>query len=530
MSIKSFFRGLTQPRGGRVNRSRGTGNGLLSRGLGKVKRSSGGISGNFRSAVINDAARRHRAGSASNSYTFKTNAGRRRVFSLHESNATKVISIVAFTAVCAIGLALIFISAGSGGRELEAAQTGTEQSEPTIDSSQAITVEDTGASVTVTIAGGIKLQDEVLTAAQTAAGHDFNNYLSELKSVLTADISIAGVVGTMDDSKPVAGYPKPNYPSQLAATLEHIGVNTAAVSTPGILTGGFDSLGATLTSLSGNGVVPIGAYTDAAASESVWVRQINGVSVGVGSYTCVTSAELSAIRQSAAALGVTDEQLGYCANMLDIKTAASAILADVSAMRAAGAHFVVVYLYWGSTTATSPSTDMRELAQDMIDAGVDVTVGIGPDFTQRVTKKKSSATGKNCYVLYSLGNLLSDVNSGANALTQQSIALTFTLERAAGSTDVSLAKAEFHPIFCHRDRNYSTENTYLKYRVLPAAGYVGNDVRPEIFTSDDQWNLCKTAFGNLRTLLSEHFVLGTPATAASPASAEQAVTGENTSL
>lgn len=480
-------------------------------GLGKVQRSSSSVSSQFKSAIITDAKRRHKAGAASQSVTVGGGAGRRRIFSgINEATLSKAMTIIAFAAVAIIGLVIILISVSSGGQQVHVQQpsTGEQLGEPVADDSGAIVVEDTGATVTVTIGGAVRLQDEVLQAAKTASGYDFNNYLSELSSIMNSDISMVGIVGTVDPGTPVSGYPLANYPSQLVTALQNIGVNTAATANGNASVFGYGGLTSTISSLADNGITPIGTYASPEAFGSAYVKRINSVCVGIGSYNCPTAGDLAALTTAQGAAGFTPEQQGYAVKQFDIAAASAAIIADVNAMRAAGAQFIVIYLNWGYSGQTAPSAEMRSLAQDLIDNGVDVTVGVGPDFVQKVTKKTSAATGKDCYVFYSLGNLFSDVDSGASQSTSQSLVVSFTLERAAGSDVVTLKSANYHPVYCNRDSTYTYENTYLKYRVVPAARYVDADSLPEVFSTNDQWARCKTTFTNLRNLVGDKMVLG----------------------
>ena len=327
-----------------------------------------------------------------------------------------------------------------------------------------------------------------------------------MKLIMDSDINIVSLQGTVDgygSNASLSGYPAANYPNQLISALSEMGVNTVATANTASLSGGYDPLVKTISNLEASGITAVGTYSSQSAHDTVYVKKIDGICVGIGSYNCITSAEIAA--QSG---NFTPEQKAWCINQYGITSATEYILSDVKTMRAAGAQFIIIYINWGSYDASSPTAEMRSLAQDLIDAGVDVTAGVGSNFVQRVTVKTSAATGRSCYVFYSLGNLFADINSGASQLTQQSLVASFTLERAAGSDTVTLAKANYHPVYCNRDSSHVTENTYLKYRVVPAARYVDASEMPSIFSTKDQWQRCKTTFTNIRTLIGDKLVLG----------------------
>ncbi len=478
----------------------------VGRGLGKVSRSSSSVSGQFRSAQITDAKRRHKAAAASTSVTVGKPKTRRRIISgIRESSLSKAITIGAFSIVGVIGLIIILVAANSGGRQTVAA-VHDSGSDSASQANSVISMDDDGASVTVTVGGSIRLHDEIITAAASGGGYNFNNYLDDMKLIMDSDISIVSLQGTVDgygSNASLSGYPAANYPNQLISALSEMGVNTVATANTASLSGGYDPLVKTISNLEASGITAVGTYSSQSAHDTVYVKKIDGICVGIGSYNCITSAEIAA--QSG---NFTPEQKAWCINQYGITSATEYILSDVKTMRAAGAQFIIIYINWGSSDASSPTAEMRSLAQDLIDAGVDVTAGVGSNFVQRVTVKTSAATGRSCYVFYSLGNLFADINSGASQLTQQSLVASFTLERAAGSDTVTLTKANYHPVYCNRDSSHVTENTYLKYRVVPAARYVDASEMPSIFSTKDQWQRCKTTFTNIRTLIGDKLVLG----------------------
>ncbi|MBQ9994577.1 MAG: hypothetical protein IJP17_07695, partial [Clostridia bacterium] len=166
--------------------------------------------------------------------------------------------------------------------------------------------------------------------------------------------------------------------------------------------------------------------------------------------------------------------------------------------------------------------------------GVDVTLGSGPDIPLRVTVKEytpSAGPKKKCYVFYSLGNLFSDTSSGADQKEQESMVVKFKLSRAAGSGTVTIASANYYPVFINRDEKYASENTYLKYRVVPASLYVDAESLPSVFSTEAQWKKCKTAFTDIRTLVGDKLVLGTVKTASDDtAIVDNSGGGDNTNI
>ena len=88
--------------------------------------------------------------------------------------------------------------------------------------------------------------------------------------------------------------------------------------------------------------------------------------------------------------------------------------------------------------------------------------------------------------------------------------VSFTLEREAGKDTVSVGSVAYHPVYINRDENYAQENTYLKYRVLPAFRYYNYDAAnlPDVFSNDGQAKKCKRAVDDIRTLVNSAIPLG----------------------
>jgi poly-gamma-glutamate capsule biosynthesis protein CapA/YwtB (metallophosphatase superfamily) len=80
----------------------------------------------------------------------------------------------------------------------------------------------------------------------------------------------------------------------------------------------------------------------------------------------------------------------------------SHVLADIRAVRAAGADVIIPYMHWGWEREPTPTERQRSLARLMIDAGADAVVGGHPHVTQ------STETYKGKPIIYSLGNFVFD--------------------------------------------------------------------------------------------------------------------------
>jgi hypothetical protein len=69
---------------------------------------------------------------------------------------------------------------------------------------------------------------------------------------------------------------------------------------------------------------------------------------------------------------------------------------------------VVVSIHWGNEYQAGPGEEQEELAQELVNAGVDVVWGHHPHVLQRMEWRESEVDGHRALVMYSLGNLLTD--------------------------------------------------------------------------------------------------------------------------
>jgi poly-gamma-glutamate synthesis protein (capsule biosynthesis protein) len=483
--------------------------------LGRVRRSKGAATDSTVPHDIAESQRRHKAASASRSVTIGAggaSSGRsslrprkRLLDGVNEGQFLKWLTIAAFSVVGVVGAVLIITSVSAGG----GSSLITDINEDT--SRTPIVVGDTDVSFSLSIGGTIKLHDEIITSAKNADGYDFNNYLSETRQVLKGDISILHLAGNIDKqgaNKNVAGYPAANYPRELSETFAALGVTHVLNANNDALLGGFDAARTTRNILTESGMTVLGTYDSAAAAAGVYVKDVNYIKVGIGSYNCIPDGDYDTVLGNQRGSGVNNEQLAYGAKQVRMSEASAYILEDVASMRKAGAEFIIISVNWAKAGNTANTSEIRSLAQDLIDDGVDVTIGTGSDVPMSITKKKSKSTGKDCYVFYSLGNLFSDIDSGKTAAAYRSMVVNMTVERKAGEDSTKIVSALCHPMYVNRDSEYEEKNTYLKYRVVPAAKYYSAAKRPEIFRTDTQWQRSKQAYIAVRDFASGKINLG----------------------
>ncbi len=487
ISIRNFFKNLFSKK-----RSVSTSEDGSSRNaIGKVQRSGSVIADSTRSTALSDAHRTHRSASASRSVTTAHHAGG-RIFSVGgEQKFKKIFTIASFSIIGVIGIALLIAAITPSGGP-------TEVFSPVVSETPAVNPSETDCSVTITFGGSVKMNKEILSAARNSEGYDFNNYLSELSPIFTSDINIVSLFGsaaTTENDLYVRGFDNYNYPTQLLDTLSNIGVTHIMNASKDSLSLGFNGLKNSMTEMEQRGIKALGTYTDPEAFKSVYVIEENQIKIGIGTYYCPNPKTYDAALSDQKKVSTTDAELSFCINQYSNNSIVPVIEEDISDMKKAGAEVIIILLNWGGSESKNHTDDDRNsLAQDLIDAGVDIVIGTEPDYTQKITKKKPKNSDEYSYVFYSMGNLFADPDSGETAKKYYSMSATFTIERKSDESEAKITKAVCNPIYIHRDDTYSEESTYLKYRVFPAVKYYSAPERPDFFTNSNQWKSSKSAF------------------------------------
>ncbi len=490
ISIRNFFKRLFS----RKRTVTPSEDGSSRQTLGKIQRTSSVIADSTRSPGLSDAHRVHKSASASRSVTTSHHAGG-RIFSVSgEQKFKKIFTIASFSVIGIVGIALIIATLTPSGGP-------TEVKTSAVTDTAVVNPSETDCSVTITFGGAVKLNDEILSAAKNSSGYDFNNYLSELGAVFNSDINFVTLFGSAaasEDQLKVKGFEYSNYPLELLDTLSNIGVTHVMNASGDALSLGYDGLQYSMTEMEKRGIKAVGTYLDADSFGSVYVIEENQIKIGIGAYYCPSQSTYNSVLAAQNAVSMSDAQLSYCINQYQSKKVFEEIELDIADMKKAGADVIIIMLNWGGADSTSYTDDSRNaLAQDLIDAGVDIVVGTEPDIAQKITKKKPKDSDEYSYVFYSLGNLFADADSGSTAKKYYSMTATFTIERKAGETTAKITDAVCNPIYIHRDDTYTNESTYLKYRVFPAVKYYSQSECPDFFTSSSQWKASKSAFDSI---------------------------------
>lgn len=195
--------------------------------------------------------------------------------------------------------------------------------------------------------------------------------------------------------KNYSGYPCFSAPDSYAIALKDAGFDLFLTANNHCLDRLDRGLRRTLTALDSIGVDHIGTYYDSAQRDSIvpFVKDIKGFKIGFLNYTYGTNGIMP---KSGAEVSLIEKDK---------------IAEEIVRTRNAGAELVVVCMHWGEEYVLTENAEQRQLAEFLIDQGVDMIIGGHPHVIQPMKIVEDAKTGKRVPVIYSLGNFISNMKT-----------------------------------------------------------------------------------------------------------------------
>ncbi len=361
---------------------------------------------------------------------------------------------------------------------------------------------DDSNKVKIQLAGDVVLNSVLLSSNSNANGdYDFNKIFSEIDNVIDGDLAIFNMEGIVDaykDGTQIGGAPVFNYPKEIASSLKNIGFNFCVTANDRASYFSDAGIKNNYENILSAGLIPVG--TSVEGQKNFCVREINGVKIGVLAYTDKLSN-----------FDNIDTKRIATVDFNDIEGTLDKVSADVLDAKNQGAEIIVASMHWGEEMALEPTENQRELADKMVKCGVDVIYGTRAHIFQPVTYESIvdyNNQSKNVIIAYSMGNFLSHPTVTSGQTSQQSAVLNIYVERDQnGKAYISSAECEAIYIYAYQTKN--TDSTY-NYRIIPASESVLAETRPEIFLNDTDWQYCKDAYTQIKSVVDKSSQSGMP--------------------
>ena len=251
---------------------------------------------------------------------------------------------------------------------------------------------------------------QVTAAARADGTYNYDRCFTWLADdIAAADYAVANLECPLG-GKPYSGFPAFSAPDEFAAALRDAGFDLLLTANNHCVDRHASGLRRTLAVLDSLGVPHVGTYgsPEARAAALPMIKTIKGVRFAFLDYTYGTNG-----------IPVTG---GVVVDHIDRALIAS----DLQAARQAGAQVLCVNLHWGIEYQLQPVQSQRDLADWLVEQGVDLIIGGHPHVVEPMEMRHSEAYDKDVLLVYSLGNFISnqkDVDSRGGAMVTVNVRL-----------------------------------------------------------------------------------------------------------
>ncbi|MBT2692421.1 CapA family protein [Bacillus sp. ISL-55] len=287
--------------------------------------------------------------------------------------------------------------------------------------------------------GDILIHDTVYEDAFVNPGYDFKPMLSNVKEYLIEpDLLLANqetLLGGVEIG--LSSYPMFNSPVEVGEAFIDAGVDIVSNANNHSLDKSEKGVMASIKNMEAAGLPYVGSYKDDADQQKLRIMNKNGIDVSYLSYTYGTNGIPVPIGKD------------HLVNLIDRE----AMKAEIHRAKAES-DVVVMSIHWGNEYQRFPTTEQKDLAQFIVDEGVDIIFGHHPHVLQPM-EWLTATDGRKALVVFSLGNFLSGQMwdyKDIGGLATVEITKTITPE----GNKIVLEKPEFLPTFVSssRQRNY----------------------------------------------------------------------------
>lgn len=288
---------------------------------------------------------------------------------------------------------------------------------------------------TVLATGDLMMHLPIVRSGKTDDGYNFDAIYDYIRDYVSqADYAVVNLETTLSgtDGKEYTGYPKFNSPDAVAKGAKSGGFDMMLTANNHCNDYGTKGILRTLEVVSGAGLDTLGTCANAGDNPYV-VKDLGGIKVGMMNFTY---AEIGSDPDRPVVNGLpTDSAAAGLVSAFDYAKLDAFYMEvenRISAMRAAGADAIVMFIHWGDEYATRVNSNQREIAQKLCDLGVDVIAGSHPHVVQTMELLESTQEeGHRTVVMYSMGNFLSNQRANNISLTtgqsEDSVLFSFTL-------------------------------------------------------------------------------------------------------
>lgn len=358
--------------------------------------------------------------------------------------------------------------------------------------------------IKISAVGDIIVHDDQLKSQYIpqSKSYDFTEYFSHVSDYLSnSDYSIANLEGTLGGEKrKFSGYPSFNTPDEILDALKYSGFDMVTAANNHILDKGTSGLKRTVDIAKEKGLDIVGIKSDS-DDVSYIVKDIKGIKIGFANYVFETPYKNGS--KTLNSTPIPDESLVLMDsfNPNRIEDTLYVMSKRVEDLKKAGAEFIIFSLHWGDEYINYPNNYQKKLAKGLSDIGVDVILGSNPHNIQPMEFISSEVTGKETFVIYSMGNFISNqrYETLKKPSTEDGIIVNLNITKNLKTKDIQLKKVDYIPTWVNRTKK--TNGTF-NYSIIPLNE---NIIKNNNFNlSEDALERAKNSNENTKNLIESY--------------------------
>lgn len=354
-------------------------------------------------------------------------------------------------------------------------------------------------------AGDVMAHDSQLKSAKTSDGYSFYSWFEYVKPLLEdADVTMVNVETTFPGSD-YHGYPTFRSPDQLCDAIADFHPEIAIFANNHMLDSNQSGFERSVNLMRDKGMNVAGGYLP--GEEKTWtiIETTDGIKLGVVAYVyenfeqngrrCLNGCYIPSALEST----INSFRYYNDGDMAEIK-------ATVEACRADGADIVMAFMHWGEEYYIDPMKSQMDLAQTVVDTGVDFVVGSHPHVPEKIVWL-TNKEGKEIPVYYSLGNFISNQRTETMGDTKNKVhteeGLIANIELSYNHATGEVTFDDISAIPCWVEKYTKSGASNPGYWIIPLIdGYKDN---PELKASGHM-SRADQALSNIKTIVGEDYI------------------------
>lgn len=340
-------------------------------------------------------------------------------------------------------------------------------SDKTTEQSKNQEVENKKTSAKIGAVGDIMVHSPQLNAQldSSTGEYSFDNNFEHVKTYIEeCDLALANLETTLKGA-PYSGYPSFNSPDSLVTALKNTGFDVLSTINNHSNDTSSDGLSRTLDVIENSGLDYVGTQKNNSDKDYL-IKDVNEIRLGILSYSYGTVSENNkALNGIPIPKDYTD-----LVNIFDPSNPEEAfnnIKKQLDLIKKEEVDTIVLFIHWGQEYMREPNSFQVELAQKLCDEGVDIIFGSHPHVVQPMEILKSSNSENETFVIYSLGNFLSNQRKDLmrSSYTEDGSILTVELEKDFSTNKTSIKSINCLPTWVNK--YHDTTKGKNVYEILP---------------------------------------------------------------